>query len=163
MSGNSADPTLMPHSVEYDLGLHCFLRPVCPSTEGTIILQQMFGACLTNFTTKIYSFSCQQFFAKKQWLYKIIYISDLLQLHFLHEPNCHTNNERTFLSLQLGSYNFSAALIVPIEPHHERRDLRGIILFVLRFYGPVNPMGSCRARSVYLTTRLLGRLSPLSG
>ena len=35
--------------------------------------------------------------------------------------------------------------------------------FVLRFYGPVNPVGSCRARSVYLTTRLLGRLSPLSG
>ena len=24
-------------------------------------------------------------------------------------------------------------------------------LFVLRFYGPVNPRGSCRARSVYLT------------
>ena len=39
----------------------------------------------------------------------------------------------------------------------------GSCLFVLRFYGPVNPMGSCRARSVYLTTRLLGRLSPLSG
>ena len=36
-------------------------------------------------------------------------------------------------------------------------------LLVLRFYGPVNSMGSCRARSVYLTTRLLGRLSPLSG
>ena len=36
-------------------------------------------------------------------------------------------------------------------------------LFVLRFYGPVTPMGSCRAQSVYLTTRLLGRLSPLSG
>ena len=35
--------------------------------------------------------------------------------------------------------------------------------FVLRFYGPVNPMGSCRVWSVYLTTRLLGRLSPLSG
>ena len=32
-------------------------------------------------------------------------------------------------------------------------------LFVLRFYGPVNPVGSCRARSVYLTTRLLGRQS----
>ena len=40
---------------------------------------------------------------------------------------------------------------------------QSMILFVLRFYGPVNPMGSCRARSVYLTTRLLGRLSPLSG
>ena len=36
-------------------------------------------------------------------------------------------------------------------------------LFVLKFYGPVNPMGSCLVRSVYLTTRLLGRLSPLSG
>ena len=36
-------------------------------------------------------------------------------------------------------------------------------LFVLRFYGPGNPMGSCRERSVCLTTRLLGRLSPLSG
>ena len=36
-------------------------------------------------------------------------------------------------------------------------------LFMLRFYGPVNPMASCRARSIYLTTRLLGRLSPLSG
>ena len=36
-------------------------------------------------------------------------------------------------------------------------------MFVLRFYGPVNPLGSCRAQSVYLTTRLLGRLSPLSG
>ena len=38
-----------------------------------------------------------------------------------------------------------------------------MVLFVLRFYGPVNPMGSCRARSVYLITHLLGRLSPLSG
>ena len=37
-----------------------------------------------------------------------------------------------------------------------------MVLFVLRFYGPVNPMGSCRAQSVYLTTRLLGRLSPLT-
>ena len=37
------------------------------------------------------------------------------------------------------------------------------VLFVLRFYGQVNPMGSCRVLSVYLTTRLLGRLSPLSG
>ena len=38
-----------------------------------------------------------------------------------------------------------------------------VLKFVLRFYGPVNLMGSCLARSVYLTTRLLGRLSPLSG
>ena len=38
--------------------------------------------------------------------------------------------------------------------------LHTIVLFVLRFYGPVNPVGSCRAQSVYLTTHLLGRLSP---
>ena len=47
----------------------------------------------------------------------------------------------------------------PIDPGQ----LEWTLLFVLRFYGPVNPMGSCRARSVYLTTCLLGRLSPLSG
>ena len=39
---------------------------------------------------------------------------------------------------------------------------KNVVLFVLRFYGAVNPMGSCRARSVYLTIRLLGRFSPLS-
>ena len=36
-------------------------------------------------------------------------------------------------------------------------------LFVLRFYGPVNPMESCPVPSVYLSRLLLGRLSPLSG
>ena len=36
-------------------------------------------------------------------------------------------------------------------------------LFVLRFYGPVNPMGSCQAWSVNLSSLLLGRFSPLSG
>ena len=36
-------------------------------------------------------------------------------------------------------------------------------LFVLRFYGPVNPMGSCQAWSVYLTNLLMDRLSPLGG
>ena len=37
-------------------------------------------------------------------------------------------------------------------------------LFVcVEFNGQVNPMGSCRARSVNLTTRVLGRLSSLSG
>ena len=37
-------------------------------------------------------------------------------------------------------------------------------LFVLglRLYGPLNLLGSCRARPVYLTTLLLGSLSNLS-
>ena len=38
-----------------------------------------------------------------------------------------------------------------------------LLMIVLRFYGPVDPNGLCQARSVYLTTRLLGRLSPQSG
>ena len=38
-----------------------------------------------------------------------------------------------------------------------------VCLLMLRFQGPVNPMGSCCVLSVYLTTLLLGRLSPLSG
>ena len=33
---------------------------------------------------------------------------------------------------------------------------------MLRYYSPVNSLGSFRVRSVYLTTRLLGRFSPLS-
>ena len=36
-----------------------------------------------------------------------------------------------------------------------------VILIEFRFYGPVNPLGACRARSVYLTIVFLGRLSPL--
>ena len=42
------------------------------------------------------------------------------------------------------------------------RKLR-VCLFVFRFYGPVNPMGSCWVWPVYLTTCLLVRLSPLRG
>ena len=59
------------------------------------------------------------------------------------------------------------AIVVPLVKNGRRST--GCIqspklgLFVLRFYGPVNPMGSCRAQSVYLTTCLLGRLSSLSG
>ena len=45
----------------------------------------------------------------------------------------------------------------------EIRDRFNYCGFVLRFYSPVNPVGSYRARSVYLTARVLGRLSPLSG
>ena len=32
-----------------------------------------------------------------------------------------------------------------------------VLRFVLRFYGPVKPVGSCRTRSIYLTTRLRTR------
>ena len=43
------------------------------------------------------------------------------------------------------------------------RKMSPICLFVLRFYSPVNPTGSCWAWSVYRTIPILGRLRPLSG
>ena len=49
------------------------------------------------------------------------------------------------------------------EAPPEKECFKIVCLFVLRFYGPVNPMGSCRVRPVNLTTHLLGSLSPLSG
>ena len=49
-----------------------------------------------------------------------------------------------------------------IVPVNKNEKWKQPCLFVLRFYGPVNPMGSCWALSVYLTTRLLGRLSPVN-
>ena len=58
---------------------------------------------------------------------------------------------------------FVLLLVIPHLSFLWCHEKAALCLFVLRFYGPVNPMGSCRARSVYLTTRLLGRLSPLSG
>ena len=61
------------------------------------------------------------------------------------------------------SYFSTKTYVVGTHWKHLGEALLMSILFVLRFYGPVNPMGSCRAWSVYLTTCLLGRLSPLSG
>ena len=52
----------------------------------------------------------------------------------------------------------SASINVSLDPHISSAHAS----FVLRFYGPVNQVGSCRARLVYLITRLLSRLSPLS-
>ena len=82
----------------------------------------------------------------------------------------------TILHSQYLVYNNSEDRAFPLDIFidvHEQRNLEQfacrvnphvcLCLFVLRFYGPVNPTGSCRARSVYLTTPLLGRLSPLSG
>ena len=61
-----------------------------------------------------------------------------------------------------GSSFHDTSLHIYAESHTAKRFVR-VCLFVLRFYGLVIPMGLCRARSVDLTTRLLGRLSPLSG
>ena len=57
--------------------------------------------------------------------------------------------------------DFSSMVITKAHNMKPNRQVyHGMFVFVLRFYGLVNPMGSCWVRSVYLTTRLLGRLSP---
>ena len=73
---------------------------------------------------------------------------------------CFVTGQRVIDLNELG-FNDTSTLVGHFVSSPRKREKRD--LFVLRFYGPVNPMGSCRARSVYLTTRLLGRLSPLSG
>ena len=65
--------------------------------------------------------------------------------------------------INFGSLLFAKRIIETEECCYDQITLTWFCLFVLRFYGPVNRMGSCPARSVYITTRSLGRLSPLSG
>ena len=79
----------------------------------------------------------------------------LLQIHILNDKQCRSRSVG-FLNQLMWIYTVCKVRHIWVQQDQG-------CLFVLRFYGPVNPMGSCRARSVYLTTRLLGRLSPLSG
>ena len=55
--------------------------------------------------------------------------------------------------------------ILPLYLHINQKsvDDDDMFLICVEVLRPRNPMGSCWARSVYLTTYLLGRLSPLSG
>ena len=62
-----------------------------------------------------------------------------------------------FVSLTI-KYIFCLIISIPLQ-----LNMHFAYLFVLKFYGPVNPTGSCRAQSVYIITRLLGRRSRLSG
>ena len=45
----------------------------------------------------------------------------------------------------------------------QKKKYFSFFFFALRFNNPVNQLGSCRVQSIYQTTLLLGRLSPLSG
>ena len=71
--------------------------------------------------------------------------------HFLQSKDCYFSNFsiKTYIMLCLLTINALSRCFLWISI---------VRLFVLRFYGPVNPMGSCWVWSVYLTTRLLGRL-----
>ena len=86
-----------------------------------------------------------------------------------HEMASLIYSEKIIIKIRIPSATIlvtgGALMINPFQPADQNRYLckQMRFLFVLRFYGPVNPMVSCRARSLYLTTRLLGRLSPLSG
>ena len=57
---NSVDPDQMLHSVAIDLGLHCLLRPVCPTLRVIILTANKTSNCVT--------FKCNkntQYFMKK--------------------------------------------------------------------------------------------------
>ena len=80
-------------------------------------------------------------------------------VYLIHTPGPFTHGNMTGYK----SLDASMAWCTLVSCESQRLATVSSSLFVLRFYGPVNPMGSCRARSVYLTTLLLGRLSPRSG
>ena len=48
------------------------------------------------------------------------------------------------------------------ETPHVNQNSRWKDLIELRFYGSVNPLGLCQACQFYLTTLILGRLTPIS-
>ena len=53
----------------------------------------------------------------------------------------------------MGDLDVETFLLIVSVVLERAEDELELILFVLQFYGPVNPLGSCQARSVYLTTR----------
>ena len=55
-------------------------------------------------------------------------------------------------SIQINIFHTIFDLITAHTPLSAQSSSSVVFRFVLRFYGPVNPLGSCRARSVYLTT-----------
>ena len=83
--------------------------------------------------------------------------------HFIYNVNANEEDTVSPLKGARRSYNMEALSGTSLSLPNQSILLLLVCLFVLRFCSPVNPMGSCRARSVYLTTLLLGRLSPLSG
>ena len=74
------------------------------------------------------------------------------------ECTCH-NLENHFVIADCSLTHLNTSPIPQLQYLHSSKNNSYQSLFVMRFYSPVNSMGSCRARSVYLTTRLLGRLS----
>ena len=83
-------------------------------------------------------------------------------IFFFKTKNC--SNDDIFIIAMIGLEKccIPSACLQWLCHSGERTMARGPLVFFFRFYGPVSPFGSCQALSVYLTTRLPGRLSPLS-
>ena len=71
-------------------------------------------------------------------------------------------NQKNTLHFLSTNFTLIKLSIIPGPSCSKLNEIVSQRLFVLRFYGPVNSFGSYRVWSVYLTTLLLGRLSPLS-
>ena len=69
-------------------------------------------------------------------------------------------------SLLLSSSCLEKIVSGELQDHWSSGFIYSVLLdtwFVSRSYGPVNPIGSCQAQPVHLTSLLLGRLIPLCG
>ena len=121
----------------------CHLLTSCTNLE---IIWQLSSSCITRIHCNKYCTSWIQgdFCSFKHKCFKLLSNGSLYCLYLLGYHWQHLKSESiTFI--------LSEAL------------LNEYCMFVLRFYCPVNPLGSWQAWSVYLTTLLLDRLSPLRG
>ena len=66
------------------------------------------------------------------------------------------------LSFLMSTISGRGTFVILMVMMREQFYLHQKILFVLRFYGPVNPMGSCRAWSVYWAGLVLWWLTSIA-
>ena len=124
--------------------LHCLLRPVCLKTRVIIALSEQIQQTKNYFPRKqalTFNASCLETICKNcQRLFAGKNKKNILS-HLLN-----------FLPSMLSISNHSGLQISSFSSNLYIKPIMEICLFVLRFYSPVNLLGSCWVRAIYLTT-----------
>ena len=173
----SVDPDKMPLSAASDLFLHCLQRPILGHYSKYAYEIHVHHTKLPELpgphqVKKVPAGMRKMCRFRSSWAWAMILLvenalSDCENVQADLALSCPHMPEDTFLH---GWAQLSSSMCRSFVYH--TKCYKVLKTWFLGFYNTinlyffclfVNPMGSCRARSVYLTTRLLGRLSPLSG
>ena len=92
------------------------------------------------------------FHVKFAWNIKIYFLKNNLETIYMECQSLFSGKKKRKIHFIVLSAKF--ATILDLDEIYSISEHRYLFCFVLRFYGPVNLMGLCRARSVYLTTLL---------